>query len=280
MMRMKAITITLTVAMTASTAYSNHERFIVGAMRNVDPSVETITSTSGACVPSHDRERLDCYFTTFGLWKAKNEEQAKKDKKEFEQLVQEMKKDSAKQLGELTKSFCDDKKKMEPDSLLLKYNVSYKTMFASVKAFCDRPTRDSALSLIRTIMETDARKCHCVVTDWRSTFVRQIDRWVANEGPSGLCGVIKVFTLVPHDLKRMNEPTGPVLWTLHDKTVTTHGADNPLCANPTKNPLIPTVEEGATKVSWDAPSKSIDCGEFEFTSALEGMSDPRGPKGK
>src|SRR6266508_5691117 len=96
MMRVKAITIALTlIAIAASTAYSEHERFIVGAMRNVDPSAETITSTSGACVPSHDRERLDCYFTTFGLWKAKNEEQVKKDKKEFEQLVQEMKKDSA-----------------------------------------------------------------------------------------------------------------------------------------------------------------------------------------
>lgn len=105
--------------------------------------------------------------------------------------------------------------------------------------------------------------------------MRQTDRWVANTGPSGLCAIINVFTLVPHDLRKMKEPTGPVLWALHQKTVTTHRADDPLCANPTKNPLLPTITEGAMTVSWDAPSRSIDCAEIEFTSGLEGMSDPR-----
>jgi hypothetical protein len=278
MMGLNVLTIALIfIASTASRGYANHERFTVGAMRNVDPSEKIITSTSGACVPSHDRERLECYFTSFGLWKTKTEEEVKKN---WEQFSQEMNKDSAKYIKELKKSICDDKKMMQPDPIRLKYNVLYKTMAISIKAFCEHPTRDSALSFLRTMTEIDAKKCHCVVTDWRSTFVRQIDRWVANEGPAGLCGVIKVFTLVPHDLKKMKDPTGPVLWTLHEKTVTTHRADDPLCANPTKNPLIPTIEEGATTVSWNAASKSIDCGEFEFTSALEGMSDPRGPRGK
>jgi hypothetical protein len=256
----------------ATSAPADHERFIVGTMRNVDPSATIITSTSGACVPSHDRETLGCYFTSFGLWKVKTEEQAKKD---LEQTTQEFNKDSAKQIREMSKSFCQDKKMTQPDALLLKYNVGYKTLITAMKAFCERPTRDSALSLFRAISEIDAKKCHCVVTDWRSTLTRQAGRWVENTGPSGLCGVIKVFTLVPHDLKKMKEPTGPVLWTLHEKTVTTHGADNKLCAQGTFK-----IEEGATTVSWDAPAKSIDCGEIEFTSALEGMSDPRGPKGK
>ena len=117
---------------------------------------------------------------------------------------------------------------------------------------------------------SDAKKCKCVVSDWRSTLLRQADRWIENAGPSGLCGVIKVFTLVPHDLKKMKEPAGPVLWTLHEKTVTTHGADDKLCAK-----SLFKVEEGAMTVSWNAPSKSIDCGDIEFTSGLEGMSDPR-----
>jgi hypothetical protein len=43
-------------------------------MRNVDPSGEALTSVSGACVPSHDRERLDCYFTGFELRKAQSDE--------------------------------------------------------------------------------------------------------------------------------------------------------------------------------------------------------------
>src|SRR5215467_4666558 len=164
---------------------------------------------------------------------------------------------------------------MEPDPMLLKYNVGYKMMITSVKTFCDRPTRDSALNLLRTMNEVEAQKCHCVVSDWRSTLIRQMDRWVENTGPSGLCGVIKVFTLVPHDLKEMKKATGPLLWTLHEKTVTTHAADDKLCAK-----SLFKIEEGATTVSWNAPSRSIDCGEIAFTSGLEGMSDPRGPKGK
>jgi len=28
-------------------------------------------------------------------------------------------------------------------------------------------------------------------------------------------------------------------------------------------------------VSWDAPEKSVECREIDFTSALEGMSDPQ-----
>src|SRR5262245_43988976 len=61
-----------------SSSYAEHERFTVGAMRNVDPSDKIITSTSGACVPTHDRQRLDCYFTSFGLWKSKTDEELKK----------------------------------------------------------------------------------------------------------------------------------------------------------------------------------------------------------
>jgi hypothetical protein len=89
----KVITITLILlALTASSSYADHERFIVGVMRNVDPSEKIITSTSGACVPGHDRERLECYFTSFGLSKAKTEEEANKD---FEQVAKELNKDPA-----------------------------------------------------------------------------------------------------------------------------------------------------------------------------------------
>ena len=248
-------------------AYADHERFIVGSMRNVDPSAETITSTSGTCVPTHDRETLECYFTTFGLWKSQTAADAKK---QSEELMQELNKDSAKSVREFKKGFCEDKSGKQPDPKYLKYNVYARAMVSAAKAFCDHPSRDSILSLFRTMIEIEGKKCKCVVSDWRATLARQVDRWIENAGPSGLCGVIKVFTLVPQDLKKMKAPIGPLLWTLYEKTVTTHGADDPLCAK-----SMFKVEEGAMTVSWDAPEKSIDCGEIDFTSALEGMSDPR-----
>ena len=258
----------IVIALTASRTHADHERFIVGEMRNVDPSAEIITSISGACVPSHDREKLDCYFTSFGLWKSQTEEQLKK---EFEGLVQELNKDPAKQLQEMKKAFCSDKKITQPDPLRLKYNVWAKAYFTSIKAFCERPSRDAALAFFRTMMEADAKKCRCVVSDWRSTLMRQVDRWVENSGPSGLCGIIKVFTLVPYELKKMKDATGPILWTLHEKTVTTHSADDKLCGGKS----LLKIEDGTMSFSWNAASKSIDCGEIEFSSALEGQSDPR-----
>lgn len=120
------------MALTAAEVHADHERFVVGGMQNVDPSTDILTSTSGACVPSHDRERLECYFTSFGLWKVTKEENLKKD---FEAIEQEINKDPAKQMRELKKSFCDDKKVMEPDPIRLKYNVWAKSFHGAVKAF-------------------------------------------------------------------------------------------------------------------------------------------------
>ena len=272
--RVASLLIGLWVFAVTTPSSADHERFLVGAMQDTDPTTNGVTSTSGKCVPSHDRDRLECYFTTFALWKRKTEEQAKKD---IEEGVRELDKDLGKGIAQVKKDLCDPKTKFDP--VLLKYNTSYRAVQASSKAFCDRPTRDSLLAVFRTMIEGDVMKCNCVVSDFRATFIRQSDRWIANVGPEGLCGVINVFTLVPNDLKKMKQPIGPVLWTLTQKTVTTHRTDDPLCANPQKNPLIPTIKEGSTTVSWNAPSKSIECREFEFTSALEGMSDPRGPKG-
>lgn len=220
---LRIVTIPLiSIALTVSSGYADHERFTVAEMRNVDLSAEVITSTSGACVPSHDRERLDCYFTSFGLWRTQTDQQLKK---QFDDAVQETNKDPAKQIRDLKKVLCDDKKLMEPDPIRLKHNVGARAFYGSVKAFCDRPTRDSALTFFWTMTESDARKCRCMVSDWRSTFVRQIERWVENTGPSGLCGVVKGFTLIPHDLAKMKETAGPILWRLDERSVVTR-ADN------------------------------------------------------
>jgi hypothetical protein len=91
----------------------------------------------------------------------------------------------------------------------LKYaSVSSRAFFAAIQEFYTRPTRDTAVSALRAMAYADAKKCQCVVSDWRSTFVRQTDRWVENTGPSGLCGVIKVLTLVPRSREDDERATG------------------------------------------------------------------------
>ena len=73
----------------------------------------------------------------------------------------------------------------------------------------------------------------------------------------------------PHELKKMSGPTGPGLWTLHQKTVTTHRADDKVCGQG-----FFKVQEGAITLSWNAPPRTFECSHFEFISALEGMSEP------
>ena len=68
----------------------------------------------------------------------------------------------------------------------------------------------------------------------------------------------------------MKDATGPILWTLHEKTVTTHASDDKVCGKG-----LFKVEEGNSSYSWNAPRKSLECREMEFNgAALMGMSDP------
>ena len=80
--------------------------------------------------------------------------------------------DPAKTIQELRKGFCSDKRMTELDPIRLKYSAWARAFHASVKAFCERPTRESALAFFRTMGEADAKKCRCVVSDWRSTLAR------------------------------------------------------------------------------------------------------------
>jgi len=119
------------------------------------------------------------------------------------------------------------------------------------------------------MMESAAKTCHIRVIDWKSTFLRKGDRWVATEGPSKLCGAVRIFTLIPHDVNKMKESLGPGLWTFQGKVVVTDEAADPVCADPKTMPLIANLVDGAMSVSWNAPRKTVECSEFEFFSALE-----------
>jgi hypothetical protein len=88
-----------------TSASAHHERFAVGSMRDTDQAADAITSTSGTCIPSHDRERLECYFTTFALLRATRPEDLKK---QLAEGVEELNKDSAKLVKDMKRGFCDE----------------------------------------------------------------------------------------------------------------------------------------------------------------------------
>ncbi len=80
----------------------------------------------------------------------------------------------------------------------------------------------------------------------------------------------RVWWVRPEELN-----SGPLLWALTKKAVTTRTGDGKLCGKG-----LFKIEKGSLTVAWDAPHKSLDCDDIEFTSALEGMSDPHRPKGR
>src|SRR5438552_4040584 len=93
------------IALTASASFADHERFLVGEMRLVDPSSSGgILSISGACTPSHDRDTLECYFTVFGLAKSHSEMDLKQ---KYNDLVRQLNTDNENSVRGLKKSYCD-----------------------------------------------------------------------------------------------------------------------------------------------------------------------------
>ena len=277
LLRVVAIVLT-TVALMPSSSYADHEQVIVGEMRDVDPAARSIMSVSGTCVPSHDREKLDCYFTTFSLARTSSDETLRKG---YEEIQQELKRDPAKRIQDMRKAACTGDMSKPPEPLL-QSAARTNALYLSTKAFCTNPSQESLLALFRAMNEVEVKKCRCIAGESRHSFLRRGDRWIENTGPSGLCDVITVSTLAPHDLKKMDTQSGrtrwPTLWTFTQRMVATHRPDNALCTPAdAKNPFNAWTApiEGTLTLKWDAPRKSVDCSEFEFTSVLEGMSHPR-----
>src|SRR5207245_6614377 len=177
---LKLIATALTaVTLMPSSSYADHEKFIVLEMRDVDLSAKNILSVEGTCVPSHDRERLDCYFTFFLIARKSDEE----IQKEYEETQQELKKDPVKWIQDLKKTACSGDMSKPPKPLVHSAERT-NAVFLSTKAFCANPGQESLLAWIRTMNEIKAKTCRCTVAETRHTFLRRGDRWIETEGPS------------------------------------------------------------------------------------------------
>jgi DNA invertase Pin-like site-specific DNA recombinase len=131
-------------------------------------------------------------------------------------------------------------------------------VFLATKAFCANPSQESLLALFRAVNDVEAKKCHCIVGESRHSFLRRGNRWIENAGPSGLCDVITISTLIPHDFQKMLTKAGPTFWTFTQKMEATHRPDNSLCTPPdAKNPFNAWTApiEGTLTLKWDAPRR-------------------------
>jgi hypothetical protein len=99
----------------------------------------------------------------------------------------------------------------------------------------------------------EMRTCEVWTTGWENAFTRQSDlRWVSNEGPSGICGVVEITTL---EQEKANSP----LWTMETrKIVTNKNADQTLCKIPDETPA---------KYTWRDSTRKLPC-EFIRPAAI------------
>jgi hypothetical protein len=96
-------------------SYAKHEQWIIGEMRDADPAAKSITSVSGTCVPSHDREKLDCYFTTFSLARTRSDETLEKG---YQEIQQELRMNPTTQIQDMRKGACTGDMSKPPAPLL------------------------------------------------------------------------------------------------------------------------------------------------------------------
>ena len=212
---------------------------------------------SGKCIPSHDRQRLDCYFTQVLL--AYQEDAASAAKNEAE-MLRDL--DKASTMQEVQK-ICKDK--VEEDATLAKYNVNYKTLITAWRALCKgKPSKEGALAFFRTIKELDAKKCRVVINAWLETFTRNIDRWTSRRGPTGVCGVVQANTLRPHDLTKMKEPVGPILWTYETHRIYTRPDDKDDALFCSKKFSVQNDH-----YAWNAKGRSLLCEDFEVMNGID-----------
>jgi hypothetical protein len=252
-------------------AFADHERLAVTEMRDADPVPGLITWIQGTCAPSHDRQRLDCYFTTVSVLQMKRSED--EVRKEYMQAARELDQDPAKTIATL-RDLC---RGVPPDALKRRPG---REMILALRTFCERPTREAALSVMRAVIDDQAKTCRCDIGDWRAVFERREDRrWVARLGPSPPCSGMRFLTFLP--TRPITRWTGDVvLGTLIDKRVITNvacaeGAKESLRSDPSfrgtldlvgRLPLSPILSDGEITFSWDAPDPSLHCRFFEFRS--------------
>jgi hypothetical protein len=262
------------LALATSTASAGREQFYVIPMQDTDPSADMFSSVSGTCVPSHDRERLDCYFVRLSIYKRKTPEAIQKELSEFDAELNKGSPEKAVQ--DLRKRLCDGTRlKGQRDPAQLKYSALARALVASSEAFCERPSRDTLVSWMHTLVESEATECACLVADWRSTLIRQERQWVETSPPAPFCGYVTVFALEPEDIKQMKEPLEPGRWILHEKTVKMPGrSESDSCRK------LFQQKEGTRTYSSKSAGVSVNCSEYKFTGTLEGTANPRGPKGK
>ena len=129
--------------------------------------------------------------------------------------------------------------------------------YDQMKAVCGCATKQCITSVMLVQQTHEQNECTIHSAVFQVDFVKVADnKWVSNNGPEGICGVVSVFTIE-------HEPTSTLLWTYTEQyTYTNNGTG--LCKG------LPNSE--TSTYSWKSGTNiRLKCEELKFDTTPEGQ---------
>lgn len=198
-----------------------------------DPTENSVLS--GECTGDTSYPEVDCKFTQIRVRQEVKSEDIPQKMKELDESLNAVKKDFPK----YTKEFCKDMKEEEISKTIveLKKSKAFETatLLQDNLSFCKNPTYSKLEDLLKKMITHESKTCKISTFGPTTTSFKKIapNRWVSNEGPTGLCNSVIVTTLE-------KEPSYSSLWT-YTQTRAYADQNNDLCRGLEVNkPLIYT----------------------------------------
>jgi hypothetical protein len=203
---------------------------------------ESTDYVSADCELGAKQDTMTCNFSQVSLYPKKRPSAAE------EELLKIMKEFKAAEATEM-KGSCSaaDMKKLR-DGLEVAENralLPYMTkVVVAMETMCKSSTRDNYEALIRASLELEITTCSVSVGRWTLSFTKQTDtRWVSNDGPNGVCGVVLITTL--------ERETKNNLWTYTQRKIVTNKQNSVA--------FCTIIEEGPVTYSWRNNTKKLAC---------------------
>jgi hypothetical protein len=191
------IAIGLVIFLTWLSAAAHAQTFHIMPMGNErNDSADYI---SAECETDAKQQTMTCDFTQVALYPETTSEMADA---RIKKLIGEFTPTEAKEVQKACPTLDDEMQKLRvklatPDASINKALLPYaKRWLEAMDAVCNNPSRENYEALQRAIIAADTETCKIWVTRWKTTFARQTEtKWVANDGPNGICGIVLISTL-------------------------------------------------------------------------------------
>jgi len=223
-------------------------------VNSLNPDKER-TSIRGECVPDANGGQMTCDFLGVDVGVKGDPAKTAKELSELRRMFGEGKRAEV-MAGR--NSLCQGRPELERqlDEALKNQTISepakllVRKLRDRLTQACVSPSLESALGLYGAWAEIDSKTCLIgPVSHWQESFTRQSERkWVANKGPTGVCGVVTVSTL-----ERMDDTT----WRYETRRIVTN-----------KGELCNLVDETPAAFQTWTPQLTISCDIIEFVDSL------------